>query len=119
MSRVLLDTNIIILHVANQADLQFSLGSFYISTLTIFELLRYDKLSNREEAAIRDIISVSVPLPVTTAIAEQSALLGRRFRRGAIDLLIAATAIVHDLELVTNNIKDFRNIPGLRIYKSA
>ena len=31
------------------------------------------------------------------------------------DLQIAATALIHDLELVTGNVKHFRRVPGLRI----
>jgi predicted nucleic acid-binding protein len=31
------------------------------------------------------------------------------------DLQIAATALLHDLELVTGNVKHFRRVPGLRI----
>ena len=33
----------------------------------------------------------------------------------ALDLLIAAVALLYDLTLVTNNTKDFQNIPGLRL----
>ena len=33
----------------------------------------------------------------------------------AMDLLIAATAVQHDLELVTRNARHFRDVPGLRI----
>ena len=36
-------------------------------------------------------------------------------RRRVIDRLIAATAIVHDLTLVTMNEADFRDVPGLRL----
>ena len=31
------------------------------------------------------------------------------------DLMIAATALVHDLTLVTHNVKDYQNIPDLQI----
>ncbi len=31
------------------------------------------------------------------------------------DLMIAATAIVHDLTLVTHNLADYRFVPGLRL----
>ncbi|MFO7865930.1 MAG: VapC toxin family PIN domain ribonuclease, partial [Candidatus Aminicenantes bacterium] len=31
------------------------------------------------------------------------------------DILIAATALTHNLTLVTNNIRHFKNIPDLRI----
>ena len=32
-----------------------------------------------------------------------------------IDLLIASTALVHDLTLVTHNVRDFANIANLRV----
>ncbi len=35
------------------------------------------------------------------------------------DLLIAATAITHDLTLITGNTRHFTRIPGLSLYKSA
>lgn len=31
------------------------------------------------------------------------------------NLFIAATALIHDLTLVSHNAKDFKNIPGIRI----
>jgi len=34
---------------------------------------------------------------------------------GTPDMLIAATALVHDLTLVTHNVRDFHRVPGLRI----
>ena len=33
------------------------------------------------------------------------------------DLLIAATAIYHDLTLVTRNLKDFQRVPDLKLYR--
>ena len=35
-------------------------------------------------------------------------------RIGTLDLRIAATALVHDLTLITRNHKDFARVPGLR-----
>ena len=44
---------------------------------------------------------------------------GRLLRGGVsvspIDLMIAATALAHDITLVTHNVKDFERVPGLRI----
>jgi len=34
---------------------------------------------------------------------------------GRLDLMIASTALVHDLTLVTHNTQDFKNVPGLRL----
>ena len=40
-------------------------------------------------------------------------------RPGIPDMLIAATAIDHDLSLFTLNVKDFRYIPELEIYEET
>lgn len=37
------------------------------------------------------------------------------FRRASFDRLIAATALRHDLVVVTNNVADFADIPGLKV----
>lgn len=34
---------------------------------------------------------------------------------GANDLLIASTALAHDLTLVTHNVREFEHVPGLRL----
>jgi predicted nucleic acid-binding protein len=54
----------------------------------------------------------SLRLPVTDMVAHRAGELRRRYRRshctiGLVDYLIAATALVHGLELVTLNIKHF------------
>jgi tRNA(fMet)-specific endonuclease VapC len=42
-------------------------------------------------------------------------LRARKLRIGTLDLRIAATALVHNLTLVTRNTQDFSRVPGLRI----
>jgi tRNA(fMet)-specific endonuclease VapC len=50
---------------------------------------------------------------------EFGSLRGRMLRQGDVvfetDLMIASVALVHDLTLVTNNSKHFRQVPGLRL----
>jgi predicted nucleic acid-binding protein len=38
---------------------------------------------------------------------------------GDLDLLIAATALYHDLTLVTHNTRHFNRIPNLKLYQSS
>lgn len=59
-------------------------------------------------------------LPVTVAVADHFATLRDSLRRAGtpipdMDLLIAATAIEHDLTLVTGNVRHFGRVPGLRL----
>jgi predicted nucleic acid-binding protein len=63
----------------------------------------------------------SIPvLPLSFAVAERCALLRETLRRQntrvhsrALDLIIAATALEYELILVTENSKDFEDIPDL------
>ncbi len=63
-----------------------------------------------------------VLLPLSPAVVRRCADLrrhlrrqGRRVRPRALDLIIAATAIEHDLTFVTRNVGDYRDIPGLKL----
>lgn len=63
-------------------------------------------------------------LPVSPAVARRCAELrsllkrqGKQPRKRAFDLVIAATALEHGLELVTHNARDFQDIPGLARYQ--
>lgn len=42
-------------------------------------------------------------------------LKGDRFRPGTMDLKIAAICLAHEATLLTRNLRDFEQIPGLRV----
>ncbi len=44
---------------------------------------------------------------------------GRRVRARELDLMVAATAIEHDLVLVIRNVRDYRDVPNLRRHDIA
>lgn len=111
--RYLLDTNILILQLSGVLDFAFPPFTVSVSTLTVYELLRYPALSSTEEKRIRKLLDLCERIDVTEAIAERAAQFARSHRKGSIDLLIAATAIELDAILITKNIKDFRGIAGL------
>jgi predicted nucleic acid-binding protein len=54
-------------------------------------------------------------LDIDTSIALRWGTLGMARADEPVDMLIAATALEHDLTLVTRNLSDFRGIPGLRL----
>jgi tRNA(fMet)-specific endonuclease VapC len=60
-------------------------------------------------------------LPLTKSIVKYFALTRGELRRngniiGDADLFIAATAIHHDLILVTRNVRHFQRVPGLKLH---
>ena len=75
------------------------------------------------QARLRSGLRPFRPIPVTDDIAIRCARIrhdlrtrGRRIRDRALDLLIAATALEYGLTLVTRNVGDFNDIPGLQLY---
>lgn len=76
-----------------------------------------------ELAIFRRYLSAFVILPLSDPIMELFARVrGDLRRRGLLipdlDLQIAATALHHDLELLTRNRRHFDRIPGLKLYEA-
>lgn len=98
-------------------------GGLYVSTITLSELYAWGLRSKAPSArpqALKDMLQDMVVLDVTAEVAAkygqlQAALLDGGTPAPAMDLLIAATALVHDLTLVTHNTRDFANVPDLRL----
>lgn len=76
-------------------------------------------------AGLHRFLEGVVLLPATPPIMETFAVvrggLTRQLRRqvGDMDLLIAATALTHDLTLLTRNLRDFQHVPRLRLYQKS
>ena len=73
-------------------------------------------------AAYRQFLSQFAMLPLSDPIAEIFASVRSDLRRVGnlipdLDLLIAATALHHDVTLVTRNLRHFDRIAGLRTYR--
>jgi tRNA(fMet)-specific endonuclease VapC len=69
---------------------------------------------------LREMLDDVRVLAVTAEVAEkygevQAELLDAGEPAPGMDLMIAATALVHDLTLVTHNTQDFVDVPGLRL----
>lgn len=75
-------------------------------------------------AGLRDFLSDFAILPLTDPIVEHFARLRAALRQQGqlipdMDLLIAATALVEDLMLVTRNMRHFERIAGLTLYQPS
>ena len=98
------------------------------SIVTLIELYTgvYGSRDPRQkERELRTFLTVVRVLPITRAVMRQTArlradLLARRapISHRAYDLIVAATALTYDLTLVTSNLRDYQDIPGLKILHS-
>jgi tRNA(fMet)-specific endonuclease VapC len=125
--RFLLDTDICSAHMRRPAELahrffQFA-GQLAISTINLAELFagaHKHSQSTRLVALIADLMREVQIIDFDAACAERfgqvrGLLLQQGISVPTTDLMIASTALVHDLTLVTHNMADFRLVPGLRV----
>jgi predicted nucleic acid-binding protein len=121
---MLCDTNILIeFYKANPTVIQTlqQLGSsnFAVSVITKAELF-YGARDKQEFAKIERHLSACRCYGLNDSISALFIELMSRYslshKVSIPDMLIAATAITHELELYTLNIKDFKFIPELNVY---
>lgn len=86
-----------------------------MSVVTRIEVLGWPGFSDRVEAlqAAERLMSVLREEPVTEPIVAATIAIRRLHRLKVPDALIAATARVLDLPLMTHNLSDFKRVPGL------
>ncbi len=105
-------------HVARWAD-SVDAGSLYISAITVLELelgvLQIERRDPQQGAVLRTWLDRLVlpefegrTLAIDTAVAQCCARLHVPDPRAERDALIAATALVHGMTVVTRNLADFK-----------
>lgn len=117
-ARYLLDTNICIYLLNSQNETvarrieACDEGAIVTSAIVYAEIMIG---AARHDAMVRAaaLFRVITPLPFDVAAGDRYAALP--FRRGRLDRLIAAHTIALNLTLITNNERDFADIPGLRV----
>lgn len=124
---ILCDTNVLIEFYKNNSQIitdfrQIGLRNLAVSVITIAELY-YGALNKAELSEIKKHLALMHQIPVTRDISQRFLGLMENYalshRPGVPDMLIAATAMNLDMSLFTLNVKDFRFIPDLTIYKQT
>ena len=123
----LIDTNICSAHFRRPGGLAHRFiqygGGLFVSTVVLGELYAGAYHVRHPAPLLKKIADMLIDVTVLDFdhVCSQifGQLRGKLLQQGisvpTADLMIASVAIVHDLTLVTNNIVDFRNIPGLRL----
>lgn len=85
-----------------------------ISVITEIEALSWISSDKVKEQIVKDFIQDSTVLALTPAIVSQCISIRRSRKIKTPDAIIAATAIVHNLTIITSD-SDFKNITGLKV----
>ena len=126
INKYLLDTNICIFMLKNRYNIRTIINdnivdNCYISELSIAELYYGAYKSICPDKGIKEvqlILSRFKTIPVSDSLALFGQLKAEMERNGNkiddFDLFIGATAIAHDLIMVTDNVKHLGKIPGIQ-----
>ena len=122
---VLCDTNILIEVYRRNISVRDELEKIGHNNIAVSDVTRVELFygaANKRELQIigKDLDKIAV-LHIDTAISKMAVKLVKRYwlshKMYLEDALIAATAIVHHIELYTLNIKDFVIIPDIKLYR--
>jgi predicted nucleic acid-binding protein len=120
-SGYLIDTNVVIDYFSEKLPLpaldfidNVVNSSSQISIMTKIELLCFTS-SARELEFLTKFIQDSVIYELDEAVVARTISIRKARKLKIPDAIIAATAIVHNCQLITRNVKDFNSIDSLKI----
>jgi predicted nucleic acid-binding protein len=88
---------------------------YSLSVISRIELYAYSKLTKKDKATLDIFTTQSSILNINDSIIEKTIELRKTYKTKLPDAIIAATAIVYDLTLISRNTSDFKNIEGLKV----
>lgn len=115
---MLLDSNIIIYSAqpeyANFRGL-IAENSPAVSALSYLEVLGYHQLTEQQRQYFEAFFQVAEVLPISEEVLIQAVALRQQRRMSLGDAIIAGTALVHQLTLITRNVDDFQWIADINL----
>lgn len=115
---MLLDSNILIYavnHSTPELELLATSAESAVASVTQIEVYGFTGLKPEERAALDILFRRLMVHPLDVAVVERAIALRQARKMGLADAIIAATALVHNLPLVTRNDGDFKHVTGLRV----
>ena len=121
--KFLLDTNTIIYFLKNSLPENgksflvncITANEAAISFITKIELLAYPSITNQEINATKSLMSLLTVIWVDESLVDKTIDTRKESQLKLPDALIAATALINELQLVTANLKDFSRVQFLQI----
>lgn len=115
---MLLDSNILIYGASGshpQVDTILDRTDLSAASVTRIETLGYHRLSDIERGWLETAFNRMNVLPLDDRVEKLAIELRQRKKMALADAIIAATALVHKLKLVTRNVGDFDHISALEL----
>jgi predicted nucleic acid-binding protein len=117
--RYLIDTNVVIDNFGNKLPemaktLLYSID-LTVSAVTKIEVLGWINATREQLQPLYDFMEIASILPINEAVIEKTIAIRQSKKIALGDAIIASTALVYDLVLISRNTSDFKNIAGLKV----
>jgi toxin FitB len=86
-----------------------------VSAVSYVEVLGYHHLDAEEQEYLEEFFRLAQVFPLSQAVLDQAVALRQQRKMSLGDALVAGTALVHELTLVTRNVEDFHWVQGLAL----
>jgi predicted nucleic acid-binding protein len=110
-AELLVDTDVLIDHLRGTRRLHGGGRRLGVSVVSCCELFA----GGDQPAVLRGLLRALIELPIDPATAELAGITRRETGIATPDALIAATALIHRIPLMTRNRRHFEPVPGLRV----
>jgi len=90
-------------------------GEAFLSDINKIELLSFNPPDPNALRVVEQFIQKCNVLPISKGIVNKTIELRKVHKRKLPDMIIAATAFVHQFDIISRNTKDFNNIIGLTV----
>ena len=114
----LLDSNIIIYSALPKYSFLreiFNEEKVYVSEIALLEVLGFSKITSEQEKYFSAVFSLINKIPITTEVITEAIKIRRSNNLTVGDSIIASSAKIYDLVLMTNNVSDFKGLKFLKI----
>ncbi len=84
-----------------------------VSVISRLEILGFHGIQTNEQLYCEYVFQILQQLPVDENVLDEAIHLRKHYKMKLADSIVAATALLHNAELYTRNIVDFKNIQDL------
>jgi hypothetical protein len=117
--RYLIDTNTAIDYLDNKLPNKSALLidgiTIQVSVITRIELLAWPNALPEQNHILQEFINNAIVYNIDEQIIIKAIEIRKLYKTKLPDAIIAATSLVHQLQLITRNVSDFKDIIGLNI----
>jgi predicted nucleic acid-binding protein len=121
---LLLDTNVLIYNLqgALSADVKATIRhamdakQAYISVITRIEVLGWKGYNDTTLQQMGQLLSKLIEIPLTEAVVQDTIRVRKEFGLKLPDAVIAASAMVQGIALLTGNVDDFKRVANLQVH---